>query len=190
MAINEKIVTGRKFRRLIDKESRLWQRISYWTKACDVEFDDGKTAETKIASINDDLRQIPKFIIDEESGKITGYTTEAGADTVFPFSSNKSNVIDAKFVTSGTNLLEIWPDLFDYNIETYIVCDNVTGKATACPGGAANETVSVNPIISVSIDSNTGIITFKKGSGLIDSGHVRIEVSPKVQGAVVILSKA
>ncbi len=45
MAINETIVTGRKFRRLIDKDSKLWQRISWWTKAGDVEFNDGKTAE-------------------------------------------------------------------------------------------------------------------------------------------------
>ena len=27
MAINERIVTGRKFRRLIDKDSRLWRLI-------------------------------------------------------------------------------------------------------------------------------------------------------------------
>lgn len=52
MAINETIVTGRKFRRLIDKDSKLWQRISWWTKAGDVEFNDGKTAEQKLGNIN------------------------------------------------------------------------------------------------------------------------------------------
>lgn len=52
MAINEKIVTGRKFRRLIDKEAKLWQLISWWGKASDVEFDDGKTAEQKVGNIN------------------------------------------------------------------------------------------------------------------------------------------
>ena len=107
MAINEKIVTGRKFRRLIDKESKLWQRISYWTKACDVEFDDSKTAEEKIASINGDLtsinknlKRIPQFIIDEKSGKITGYKTEAGADTVFPFKQDTSTD-ESKPITTG-----------------------------------------------------------------------------------------
>lgn len=49
--VNEQIVTGRKFRKLIDEASRLWLRISFWTKACDVEFDDGETAETKFANI-------------------------------------------------------------------------------------------------------------------------------------------
>lgn len=50
--VNEVIVTGRKHRRLIDKAAKLWQRISYWTKACDVEFDDGRTAQEKIGAIN------------------------------------------------------------------------------------------------------------------------------------------
>lgn len=52
MAINEIVVTGRIFRRLIDKSAKLWQRISWWTKASDVEFDDGKTAEHKLGNIN------------------------------------------------------------------------------------------------------------------------------------------
>lgn len=52
MAVNEEIVTGRKFRKLIDEATKLWQRISFWTKASDVEFDDGQTAETKVGAIN------------------------------------------------------------------------------------------------------------------------------------------
>lgn len=52
MAINENIVTGRKFRKLIDETNKLWQRISIWTKASDVEFNDGKTAQNKVGSIN------------------------------------------------------------------------------------------------------------------------------------------
>lgn len=52
MAINETIVTGRKFRYLINEATKLWQRISFWTKACDVEFDDGQTAEEKLGAIN------------------------------------------------------------------------------------------------------------------------------------------
>lgn len=52
MAINETIVTGRKFRKLIDEATRQWQRISFWHKASDCEFDDGKTAEEKLGMIN------------------------------------------------------------------------------------------------------------------------------------------
>lgn len=52
MAINEQILTGRKWRRLIDKDAGLWQRISYWTHSSDVEFNDGKNAETKVGAID------------------------------------------------------------------------------------------------------------------------------------------
>lgn len=51
MAINETIVTGRKFRKLVDETTKLWQRISFWTKASDVEFDDGKTAQEKLGNL-------------------------------------------------------------------------------------------------------------------------------------------
>ncbi|MCM1134367.1 MAG: hypothetical protein NC400_02225 [Clostridium sp.] len=52
MAVNEEIVTGRKFRKLIDVVNKKWQRISFWHKASDCEFDDGKTAETKVGAID------------------------------------------------------------------------------------------------------------------------------------------
>ena len=49
--INEQIVTGRAHRVLIDKATKLWQRKSFWTKGSDVEFNDGKNAETKVGAI-------------------------------------------------------------------------------------------------------------------------------------------
>lgn len=52
LAINEQIVTGRKFRKLINESTKLWERISFWKKATDVEFNDGKNAETKVGAIN------------------------------------------------------------------------------------------------------------------------------------------
>ena len=108
MAINEEIVTGRKFRKLIDEATKLWQRISFWTKASDVEFDDGSTAETKMGAINgitDSLAstssniaasakalnqlnnkltsQLPGDVklITEGSGANTKYYVQVGADT-------------------------------------------------------------------------------------------------------------
>ena len=58
MAINEQIQTGRKFRKLIDESSRLWLRISFWTNASDVEFDDGETAETKLSNVENRIHDI------------------------------------------------------------------------------------------------------------------------------------
>lgn len=50
--VNEQIATGRKFRKLIDEVNKIWLRISFWTKAIDVEFNDGNNAETKFGAIN------------------------------------------------------------------------------------------------------------------------------------------
>ena len=52
MAINEQIIKGRKFRKCIDVANKIWLRISFWTAASDVEFEDGKTLEQKLGSIN------------------------------------------------------------------------------------------------------------------------------------------
>lgn len=118
MAFNETIVTGRKFRKLIDIVNKTWQRISFWTHSSDVEFTDGKTAETKVGaidgitdslasnssriaasakavnSLSNDLAQQPEWVYDS-TGKITGYKTqEGGAGTVFPFSSLQIDTIN------------------------------------------------------------------------------------------------
>lgn len=68
MAVNEQIVTGRKFRKLIDEATKLWQRISFWTKSSDVEFDDGENAETKVGAI--------KGITTDTNVTIPGYAAD------------------------------------------------------------------------------------------------------------------
>lgn len=50
MALNEKIITGRRFRQKIND---MWVRFSFWTKAADVEFEDGKNAQQKVDGIRD-----------------------------------------------------------------------------------------------------------------------------------------
>lgn len=117
MSVNEQIVTGRKFRKLLDEATKLWQRISFWTKATDVEFDDGQTAESKMGAIKGittdlnvtetgyaaDATMLTQlysditapdetvFLFDYQNGKY-GYnlSPERGADTFFPFSGDSS----------------------------------------------------------------------------------------------------
>ena len=57
---------------------------------CSAVTEEGYIASAKaLGQVNRNLEEIPQFIIDEETGKITGYTTKnGGADTVFPFSGN------------------------------------------------------------------------------------------------------
>lgn len=51
MSLNEQISTGNFYRRCIDVADKIWERISFWTKASDVEFNDGMTAEEKVGAI-------------------------------------------------------------------------------------------------------------------------------------------
>lgn len=79
MAINETIVTGRKFRKLTDEATKQWQRFSFWTKASDVEFDDGNTLEDKIVNINgtaDLLQEQVNNLNTDANGKINNLITE------------------------------------------------------------------------------------------------------------------
>lgn len=116
--VNEVTVTGRKFRKLVDEATKLWQRISFWTKASDVEFDDGMTAEMKMGAVdgitdslastsskiaasakalkqvNDKLAQGRLEFIVNDDGSIW-YRLD-GADTVFPFSRNYISIDEYK----------------------------------------------------------------------------------------------
>lgn len=58
-------------------------------KSDSLEVSDPKILATTVATnkLNESLGGVKKFIVDPVSGKITGYQTEAGADSVFPFSS-------------------------------------------------------------------------------------------------------
>ena len=43
--------TGKSYN-IFDKVNNVWNKISFWHKASDCEFDDGKTAQTKVGAIN------------------------------------------------------------------------------------------------------------------------------------------
>jgi hypothetical protein len=48
--VEEVIITGRKYR-IFDTVNNIWKRISYWTKASDIEFDDGLNAEDEVETL-------------------------------------------------------------------------------------------------------------------------------------------
>ena len=72
MAVSEKKVTG-KFYRIWSAADKLWHRISFWTHANDVEFNDGKTAQTKLGDI--------KGITVSTNTKEIGYAADATSVT-------------------------------------------------------------------------------------------------------------
>lgn len=77
MAVNETIVTGRYFRRCTDAANKVWQRISFWHKASDCEFDDGTTAQTKVGAI----KGITTSTSVTETGYAADMTTVKGLQT-------------------------------------------------------------------------------------------------------------
>lgn len=115
MAVTETIKSSAY--RVWDAASSAWKKYSFWTQASDTVYTDGNTAQVKngaingitsslastatdiaasastVNTLNNNLSKLGGFtpVIDETTGKITGYKTAAGgADTVFPFSPQTS----------------------------------------------------------------------------------------------------
>ena len=86
MAVNEEIVTGKKFRRLIDIATNKWRRYSFWNKAKDTECEDGTDVETKVGAI--------KGITTSTNVSETGYA--ADAKTVSWINQSLTNINNAK----------------------------------------------------------------------------------------------
>lgn len=115
MAVSEKKVTG-KFYRIWSAADKLWHRISFWTHANDVEFNDGKTAQTKVGAI--------KGITTSTNTQETGYAADATTITTLNQSVaglnqslgnlktdlNKLNSLgNISIMKMGTKILEILP---------------------------------------------------------------------------------
>lgn len=66
--INETIVTGNIFRKLVDKKNNIWHKKSFWTKACDVEFDDGSMLEGKVGTIQSSLATLSSTVSRKNDG--------------------------------------------------------------------------------------------------------------------------
>ena len=179
MAVNEVIVTGRVKRRLIDKTTKLWQRLSYWTKASDVEFDDGKDAETKLGDINSALNTLNTNLggftpVIDETGRITGYKTTAGADTVFPFKGVLQGVKmlgNVDLIAVGTknsvNVSELYPNIYkNLTVENFIVVpDNSSITNTDRTGSVGNwrnlpTKQLYNNNLNKSYNQSTGVFSF------------------------------
>lgn len=60
-----------------------------------LEVDDSKilVSAKALHKVNSSLGGVSQFIVDDSTGKITGYKTKAGADTVFPFSGGNFKLV-------------------------------------------------------------------------------------------------
>lgn len=113
MAINETISTGNKYRRLKDATNKVWQRLSFWTKASDVEFDNGNTAEASLGSITgitDSLASTSSNVAASAKAVNTLNTTissfQAGVNTLYNKCVSLGVTPAGKTLTDITNALQ------------------------------------------------------------------------------------
>ena len=162
MAVNETIVTGRKFRKLIDAANKQWQRISFWHKASDCEFDDGDTAETKVGAI--------KGITTDLNTTTTGYA--ADMTTVASLNSSLGAVVSNIYVGSDGKLHKVVggaDTALNFN-------SNVTIKLTVytkIENGLGSKIAEDNRTIylyvkdgTITYDKNTTTSSYMGGSGV------------------------
>lgn len=139
MAVNETIVTGRKFRKCIDAVNKQWQRISFWHKASDCEFDDGKTAENKVGAIDG--------ITSDLSGE--SETIAASIKCVKQVNESLENIFSVPDYSYGVDLLH-----YTSEANTYIFPEN--GYVYLNSGW--NNDVTAFLSIKLLYDENNGIV--------------------------------
>lgn len=114
MAVNEEIVTGKKFRRLIDVATNKWRRYSFWNKAKDTECEDGTDVETKVGAI--------KGITTSTNVSETGYA--ADAKTVSEINQSLTNINNSKKTYINLALPNVTADaktVCDYINKNYLM---------------------------------------------------------------------
>lgn len=119
--------------RIWDKVNGVWNQLNFRTNAKSVLADDGKNMQTKVGAIsgitsdlNGESEKIAASIkavnqlnnnlkgftpILDSTGKITGYKTKVGADTVFPFSGKWEKIYTGSTTT--------WPSVVTCNVTDY-----------------------------------------------------------------------
>lgn len=95
--------------------------------------------------LNNNLKNYPQWITDS-TGKITGYKTLGGADTVFPFSSGLEIVSAGKW-GGGKNYTETYTADKDATYIIFMCCSSAVGDATYTLR-VTSATADVNKIVA------------------------------------------
>lgn len=129
MAVNETIITGRYFRRCTDAVNKVWQRISFWHKASDCEFDDGQTAQTKVGAI----KGITTSTSVTETGYVADMTTVKNLQTqIDELNSNLGNFEIKNVLYLNGNVTGTVPSGYK---KSYFIPYRVSGKYSAKVNG-------------------------------------------------------
>lgn len=133
-------IVSKKFRILVDKSQRLYERISFWTRASDVEFNSGKNAQDTLGNIygiSDSLTSTSsniaastaavKAINDKVTNVALGDATQA--DVLAPKTFSSSAGINKTGTMSNLSGAVGYSSVADGNTFARIVLGN-TGKIT------------------------------------------------------------
>lgn len=83
--VDEVKISGRKFR-FWDEVNEVWKRVSYWTKASDVEFDSGTNLEDRMSAKDTEITDLGTDITNLGTSVDTNYVKKA--QLVFTLSGN------------------------------------------------------------------------------------------------------
>lgn len=115
-------VTGKKYRILKDAVNKIWDQISFWTAASDVEFVDGLTAEDKVGAIKGLVtteQTVPGFVMD---ASVTALAPKVFNGVVRPSGTLTLTFIDP--VITDTAKIVISTSVWGYAPKTVTVSGN------------------------------------------------------------------
>lgn len=146
-------------------QTLLRMRILDTVEEVEANTDDGYLMGAKAgAALINDLAQQPDFIYDS-TGKITGYKSPGGADTVFPFSSGltiPSITISGRTsgynITNGTSNGSITLDVKNNKTITF---GGVSGSASITLGGGSAQSITAGKTFDI---SDVNVITLSISS--------------------------
>lgn len=102
--VEETIITGRKYR-IWDAVNSIWKRISYWTKASDVEFEDGMNLEDKVSTINTNMQDMGTTTNQEIGVAESDISWYGTCSTAAGTAAKVASTTDGKFVlTTGAKV--------------------------------------------------------------------------------------
>lgn len=125
--------------------------------ACSLVAEEDKTLAGAYAvqQLNRSLGGVTQFVVDETTGKITGYKTEVGADTVFPFSGGEilySGILSSTKNTSSGDTDE------NTNVFDVINYSKLTiTYSVICPYGSTTNKFKI-------VGDNTELLSVAKGA--------------------------
>ena len=160
MAVSEKKVTG-KFYRIWSAADKLWHRISFWTHANDVEFNDGKTAQTKVGAI--------KGITASTNTKETGYAADATTITTLNQSVTELNQSLGNLKTD-LNKLNSLGNISIMNMGTKIL--EILPGNNSCLVLSKNDVISALGLSSSTFNSDNLCVSITNGDGAAFTGHL------------------